>query len=335
MEHTRTQITTQTSDAPVSTDVLSGDGPVYAELSHFGLLEFTGDDVQSFLQGQLSCDVNALQRNHAVYGSYNSPKGRMFASFLLWRQADGYMMQLPRSLCLPVSKRLSMYVLRSRVKIEDKSAALTLLGVTGDGAELALQQTFKTVPSSPLTITTSDTVQVLRLDDTRFELIMAFADAQRVQGALANEARAISEAVWDRTNLHAGVPYITPATQDQFVPQMVNIDLIGGVSFNKGCYPGQEIVARMHYLGKLKQRMYLANIDSDAAPQPGDKLYSPETGDQAAGMIVNAAPAAGRGHDVLAVMPIADAISGKVRWSSLAGPPLTLLPLPYPVTAAP
>ncbi len=120
-----------------------------------------------------------------------------------------------------------------------------------------------------------------------------------------------------------------PATQDQFVPQMANLDVINGVSFDKGCYPGQEIVARMHYLGKLKQRMYLANIAGDDVPQPGDKLYSPDTGEQATGLVMNVAPAPHGGHDVLAVIHIASFRGGDVRLKSPAGKRLKFMVLPY------
>jgi folate-binding Fe-S cluster repair protein YgfZ len=119
------------------------------------------------------------------------------------------------------------------------------------------------------------------------------------------------------------------------VPQMANLDLIGGVSFNKGCYPGQEIVARMHYLGRLKQRMYLARIMSDEAPLPGDKLYSAEFGDQACGIIVNAAPATGGGYDVLASIQIGSASGGKVHCKSADGALLQIHDLPYGIDHAP
>jgi len=124
---------------------------------------------------------------------------------------------------------------------------------------------------------------------------------------------------------------ITPATQEQFVPQMVNMDLIGGLSYSKGCYPGQEIVARMHFLGRLKQRTYLAHLGA-GEPVPGDKLYSADLGGQASGMIVNAAPAPGGGYDALAAMQIASAAAGTMHWKTPDGPELKLLPLPYEVT---
>ncbi|MBI2289829.1 MAG: folate-binding protein YgfZ, partial [Betaproteobacteria bacterium] len=143
------------------------------------------------------------------------------------------------------------------------------------------------------------------------------------------DAAPVGPAVWDWLDIRAGIPFITPATQDQFVPQMANLDAIGGVSFNKGCYPGQEIVARMHYLGRLKQRMYLASVAADEAPQPGDKLYSADTGEQSCGMIVNAAAAPDGGFDMLAVMQIESAQRGEVHWKSPDGPRLKFSDLPY------
>ena len=113
---------------------------------------------------------------------------------------------------------------------------------------------------------------------------------------------------------------------------MANFELIGGVNFKKGCYPGQEIVARMQYLGKLKRRMYLAHIDSGTAPQPGDELFSADMEGQASGMIANAAPAPGGGYDALAVIQTSSRESQTVHWKSLQGEALQFLPLPYPLS---
>ena len=136
---------------------------------------------------------------------------------------------------------------------------------------------------------------------------------------------------WDWLSIRAGIPFILPATQEQFVPQMVNFELIDGVSFKKGCYPGQEIVARMQYLGKLKRRMYLAHIDGNEAPQPGDELFSADMEGQASGMIVNAALAPDSGYDVLAVVQTSSQETQTVHWKSLQGAALEFLSLPYPL----
>jgi len=302
-----------------------------AALTHFGLLQFTGADAAAFLQGQLSCDVNALQPGHAVYGSYNTPKGRMLASFLLWRDDTGFTMQLPRSVCEATRRRLSMYVLRSKVTVRDASNDYVLLGAAGTDATLVLASLITDPPAAALTIAAAPGTRLLRLDSSRVLIVVDREHGHALTEALTAQLHPLSTDLWDWTDIRAGIPYVTPATQDQFVPQMANLDLINGVSFTKGCYPGQEIVARMHYLGKLKQRMYLAAAPDDELPQPGDKLYGPDTGEQATGMIVNAA----RGPDgrpaALAVMHIESFKRGEVHLKAPAGPRLEFMDLPYSI----
>ncbi len=300
-------------------------------LSQFGLLQFAGPDAQSFLHAQLSCDVTSLQPGQARYGSYNTPKGRMLASFLLWRTDIGFHMQLPRDLRVSILKRVSMFILRARVQATDVSDDRVMIGIAGEQAEPAVRPLFAQIPVAPLTLTTTDDASLLRLEADRFQIIATPARAQELKAALARTLPAAEPSSWDRLDIRAGIPFVTPPTQEQFVPQMANLDLIGGVSFTKGCYPGQEIVARMHYLGRLKQRMYLANVPGSAAPKPGDKLFSTQTGDQSSGMIVNAAPAPDGGHDVLAVIQIESAQRADVHWRSPDGPRLELMELPYRV----
>jgi hypothetical protein len=298
-------------------------------LTHFGLLQFAGADAQTFLQGQLSCDLNSLLPGQAVYGSYSTPKGRMLASFLLWRDDSGYCMQLPRSLCESTRRRLSMYVLRSKLTIKDASDEVDLFGTIGSDAAAKLASLVDNVPVDENTLVAVPGGHLVRLDKGRLLLAVARESTHLIRDHLMSTLPAITEDTWDLANICAGIPYITPATQDQFVPQMANLDLIDGVSFTKGCYPGQEIVARMHYLGRLKQRMYLAK--SPAIAQPGDKLYSPVTGEQSTGMIVNAAPSDGNSHTVLAVIHIESFKSGDIHIGSLTGPRLEFMDLPYPV----
>ncbi len=302
-------------------------------IGHTSLLRFSGADAQLFLQGQLSCDVAALQPLRATNGSYNTPKGRMLASFILWRVGADYFMQLPRALCEPIRKRLSMYILRSKVQATDVSETFALMGVLGAGAEAALAAAGLAATSTPMTMAETGGALTLRLDASRFEVIAPAEQAAPLELLLKKEATTADTAAWDLAMIHAGVPVITPATQEEFVPQMANLDRIGGVSFTKGCYPGQEIVARMHYLGKLKQRMVLAHVDLADLPVAGDKLYSTELAEQAAGTVVNAAPAPGGGFDLLAVVQTSTLSTSGLHLGSLTGPALKLLPLPYPLEA--
>jgi hypothetical protein len=304
---------------------------ITSDLSRCGLIAITGDDAQGFLHAQLTSDVNALTLNRSQYSGYCTPKGRLLASFLLWRDEQGYFMDLPALLREPIQKRLSMYILRSKVKMRDASGDFACFGVAGEQAEANLNELLGEVPRAPHEVAYHDGITVIRLPDERFMVVVPRQNAPAIHQALASNARAITNRYWDWLGIRAGIPVITPATQEEFVPQMVNFDAIGAVSLNKGCYPGQEIVARMHYLGRLKQRMVLANIPTDEVPQPGDKLYSAELGEQASGSIVNAAASPDGGCDVLAVIQISSIAAGSVHWKSADGPVLTLLPVPYKI----
>jgi tRNA-modifying protein YgfZ len=300
-------------------------------LSDSGLIRFSGEDAPAFLHGQLSCDVNALTSNASTYGSYCTPKGRVLATFLLWRSEQRFFMQLPSSLREPIRKRLSMFVLRSRVRAEDVTEAFALFGLSGEGAPELLVHVFGEAPESVHEVKDRDGTVLIKLPVDRFEVAVPVEKAAAVAGKLRQQAAPAAPHEWDLLDIRAGIPVITPATQEEFVPQMVNLDLIGGVSYTKGCYPGQEIVARMHYLGRLKQRMYRARVESEMAPQLGGKLYSAETGEQSCGTIVNAAPAPEGGHEVLAVIQMTSAETGDVRWKALDGPLLEISSLPYPL----
>jgi tRNA-modifying protein YgfZ len=304
---------------------------LFRELPHTGLIRFSGEEARAFLHNQLSCDVAALTFGRSTYGAYCNPKGRVLASFLLWRSEQGLFMQLPSSLREPIQQQLSKFILRSKVKAENFADDPALIGVAGKDAAARLQQVLGAAPTAPHDVVHVDGTTIIRLPVDRYVIAVPSEQAPRLAEALGAADQAGPEH-WEWLIIRAGIPVILPATQEQFVPQMVNLDLIGGVSFQKGCYPGQEIVARMHYRGTLKQRMVLANVAVADRPQPGDKLYSPSFGEQASGAIVNAARSPESGHDVLAVVQIASAERGDIHWKSLDGPVLKLLPLPYQVT---
>ena len=300
-------------------------------LDRTGLIVFAGEDAQSFLQGQLSCDVEALTPDKSTYGSYCTPKGRALASFLLWRAGPDFLMQLPAALRESIQKRLSMFILRARVKPTDASAAFARFGLAGSEAAAVITTVFGDVPAAPLEVKAVDDATLIRLAADRFEIVVPSHKAALIHDALKRHAEEARPEIWEWLEIRAGIPWITPATREAFVPQMVNLDLIGGVSFSKGCYPGQEIVARAHYRGQVKQRTYLAHIETESAPQAGDKLYSADMGEQSSGTIVNAAPSPEGGHDALAAIQTSSAEAGDVRWKAPGGAPLVLLPLPYDV----
>jgi len=301
-------------------------------LTSQGLVEFRGEDAQAFLHSQLTCDVAALGLGRSTYGAYCTPKGRVLASFLLWRSEQGFFMQLPSALREPIQKQIAKYILRAKVKAADASGDWTIIGVAGKDAFTLVQRAAGQVPPNVHGVVFSPDAMIIRLPGERYEIVAAREKAPAIFPSLSSGAEKSDPESWEWLDIRAGIPTILPAIQEEFVPQMVNLDLIGGVSFEKGCYPGQEIVARMHYRGTLKSRMYLANIPGNDPPRPSEKLYSPGFGQQACGTIVNAAHSPEGGYDTLAVMQIASAEKGDVHWKSPDGPVLTILPLPYEVT---
>jgi folate-binding protein YgfZ len=303
-------------------------GSVLADLSSLAVLAFVGENSADFLQAQLSCEVKALAQDRCVYGSYNTPKGRMLASFLLWRRDGAYDMLLSRSVLEATHKRLQMFVLRAKVRITTPEPERVVMGAAGPAAETAIDAACGSVPRTPYEVAHAGATVVVRLPSDRFLLTSDVATAKRLWPVLAEKLTPVGTQWWEWLDIVNGVPLITAATQDQFVPQMVNLERLGGVSFNKGCYPGQEIVARTQYRGKLKRRMYLARVATEAA-QPGDAVFSEDLGEQAAGTIVNAAPTPDGGFDVLAVVQDESATASTVHLGSLSGPALEFRALPY------
>jgi tRNA-modifying protein YgfZ len=314
-----------TPDGPLRADLEAARSrSIVAPLAHLTTLRFAGEDAETFLQGQLSCDVSALSAA-ASYGAYCTPQGRMLASFLLWRGDSGFFIALATDIAAGVQQRLSRFVLRARVKIAP--GALALAGCSGPDAPAALLAAWKDVPAGRLeTRRGAGDEALIRLDESRFLLALATSGAEARIGELSSRLTRVASRAWEWLDVRRGIPWITSATQDRLVPQMANLERIGGVSFAKGCYTGQEVVARAQHRGTVKRRMFLASVNENAAA--GDELYAEDLGDQAAGVVVNAAPSPDGGTDLLAVAQAASRESSTVHLRSLAGPVLRFLPDP-------
>jgi len=289
-------------------------------LTDWALLRANGADAASFLQGQLTQDVAGLPSGEARLGGYCSPKGRLLASFVVWRMADDeFGLLCSADLADSVRKRLSMYVLRARCRVEHASdwavfGCTDSEGSDGPGAWQARQHGAHWLIGLP---------SVDRV--ARWLLVQPAA-------APIPERPALDLHAWRWLEVSSGVPRITAATSEQFVPQMINFELVGGVHFQKGCYPGQEVVARSQYRGTIKRRMHL--FATSGVVQPGQELYHSEDPAQPAGMVINAAELAGRGTRLLAEVKLAALDSGSLRVGGTDGPLLQPLPLPYPITDA-
>jgi len=308
------------------------DTAVACDLAPLGAIAVEGPDAATFLQGQLTNDVTLLRPGAAQRSAWCSPKGRVLADFLLRRSGEErFELLLPASLVEPVAKRLRMYVLRAKVRVADLGGGTVRLGLGGPAAAACIAGTIGVTPPV-LHSTAVEGATLIVLAENRFVLLAAPDAAPALWDTLAARARPGGFACWQWLTVRAGVPVVTPATQDAFIPQMLNLDALGALAFNKGCYTGQEIVARTQYLGRLKERLALAHVDAPPAAA-GTRLFASAFGEQPCGTVINAAPAPAGGADLLAVAQTA-ALGDALRLSAQDGPPLSLLTLPYAVPAA-
>ncbi|MCW9023992.1 MAG: folate-binding protein YgfZ [Gammaproteobacteria bacterium] len=308
---------------------------IIADLSHFSLIKVSGEEAMDFLQNQFSNDIKDVTEQQSQLSAYCSPKGRILASFRIFKQADDYYLELSADLLEPTLKRLRMFVMRSKVVLDDVSNDWARIGLAGQQAESLLQPHFSTIPAEPHQSVSEKGASLIRLagDIPRFEIHGMPSTLITIWSDLQSQAQTAGRAVWDWFDIKAGIPVINAKTVEAFVPQMVNFSTIGGVSFTKGCYPGQEVVARMHYLGKLKRRMYLAHVESDSPPDAGMELYTQTDADgepQSCGKIVQAQPSPAGGFDLLAVLQIAHA-TNPIQLGE-TGPEITISDDPYPVS---
>lgn len=310
------------------------DGTILADLSHNALLAVTGDDAGPFLHGQFTNDVAALPEGGAQWNGWCSPKGRLLATFLLVRRAGAYLMLIPGDIAEPIAKRLRMFVLRSKVKIDDASGSYARVGLAGKTAAVLVARHWGFTPD-PMRSVEKDGALCIALDAERFMILADPAHASPLWERLALTATPAGADPWEWSLIHAGIPTVDAQTQDQFVPQMANFERVGGVSFKKGCYPGQEIVARTQYRGILKRRMALAHLPGTSRPIAGQSVFSASFGDQPAGTIARVAPAPGGGFDLLVVAQIEALAQGDLRWNAPDGAPLEIRVRLAPLETAP
>lgn len=302
-----------------------------ADLTHLGLIAVTGPDAMAFLQGQLTNDVRELSARHTQLSGYCSPKGRMLASFRVFRIGETIYLQLPHHGVDALVQRLRMFLLRSKATVEKAGDDLVAIGIAGECAEGLLREHFAALPAQAGAMACSAELVAIRVPGPvpRFEILGPAPAMTSLWDQLATGATVVNPPYWALLDIRAGIPSVFPETADAFVPQMANMQLIDGVSFTKGCYAGQEVVARMQYLGKLKRRMYLAEVSTDTPPRPGDELHADGSrSEQAGGRVVDARRNADGRYELLAVVEIAAAETGEVRLGP-HGPILAFKAPPY------
>ena len=312
-------------------------GNIIADLSHFAVLRIHGADAQNFLQGQLTNDIRLVDKTRAQLSAYCNAKGRMFAIFLIFQGSDEtYYLQLPSALAEPTLKRLRMFVMRSKVNLDINNGDSRRIGLSGPNVESFVSDLLGKTPEKVYDVLTIDDITILRLpgEQSRFELIAPVTSLVSIWQTLSGKAMPVGAGPWTWLDIKAGIPVILPGTVEEFVPQMANLDLVNGVSFSKGCYPGQEIVARMHYLGRLKQRMFRAHVDCSTAPPPGTPIYAPDLPDQSTGHVLVAEAAPEGGVDLLAVVHLTSQAGGVMNLGESDGAKLAIKELPYTLNSS-
>jgi folate-binding protein YgfZ len=236
-------------------------------------IKVEGDDRVHFLQGQLTQDINLISQNKALYAGFCNPKGRMLAFMLCYLNHESIHIQIDSSVQEFILQKLKMYILRAKVSLKLANDTFTCIGFVGSKALLTKKIQ---PPKNYLDIIQSDDIMIMRLgkDDDRYQLMGETSKVNKFMKLNFSEYSAMSFDNWNNLNILDGIPDIYPPTQNAFIPQSLNMDLIEGINFKKGCYTGQEIIARTHYLGKVKRRMYRAFLKSRVDLNPGNLVLN-------------------------------------------------------------
>lgn len=311
------------SEPTHTTDTITGGA---LRLADWGVMRAQGEEAARFLHGQLTQDIALQPPEQARLAGYCSAKGRLLATLLVLKNTgDELLLALPAELLTPTLKRLSMFVLRAKCKLSDASADWTLWGLAGPAASAWLGTA---VPAEVWGVTRIGVALVVKLPEASGGLAR-YALLQPAQ-APAPALPALAEADWQWLEVQAGLAWVRGTTVEQFVPQMLNLELLGGVNFQKGCYPGQEVVARSQYRGTVKRRTLMFAAEGAAQAAVGQELFHSADPAQPAGLV---AAAARRGDQtlLLAEVKLAALEAGSLHLGGAEGPVLSMRALPYPV----
>jgi len=308
---------------------LADDSDIICDLSHVSTVVIAGGDTNEFIQGQFTNDVNKVDDEHSQISAFCNNKGRMIANFRLFQSQQNYFLSMNSDLVEKSVSLLQKYILRAQVAIQDISEQLIHIGVSGSNAESLLSDFIGELNTSVDSISHNDNYIAIRVAGTtpRYEIFCSLEHAKILWESVSTKASVVNSSYWDYLDIENGLPYIDSNTSEEFVPQMANMELINGVSFEKGCYTGQEIVARTHYLGKQKRRTYRIKIVSDMTPKTGDRLTTDtSTENQYTGTLVTTYQTAENEYEALAVIQIKSAESENLKLNNAE---VTVLDLPY------
>ena len=311
--------------------LIAEDSNVICDLSHFSTVVVAGGDAAEFMQGQFTNDVDKVDDHHSQLSAFCNNKGRMVANFRLFRYQQNYFINMRQDLVDKSLEHLQNYILRAQVAIQDVSEQLVHIGISGKDAESIVGDFIENPGTDADSLSQNEDYIAIRAAGSvpRYEIFCSADKAMAFWQGVSEKASTVNSDYWDLLNIRSGIPFIDSNTSEEFVPQMANMELINGVSFEKGCYTGQEIVARTHYLGKQKRRTYHIGIDTDTKPKPGEQLATEtSTENQYTGTLVTVYQMAESAYEALAVIQIKAAEQEKLLMKN-ADAEVSLLKLPY------
>ncbi len=304
----------------------------YSPIAQQTILAIRGPEARAFLQGQATCDLETLTAERAIHGGLCNPQGRLYSSFLL--VADGtedIYLRLSRDILAATASALGKYIVFSRAELDQDADTPAVYGVWGPGSKEVLQLTTDETNPGYLSVSHNcgDTIVQMNEEGSRFECWIRDTENSALLQAIQS-SNVGSEEVWKHSSIKAGLAHIEAAIVDQFIPQMLNFDLTGHVSFTKGCYTGQEVVARLHYRGTAKRRAFPVEIPGyqGARDLSGEAIYSAESS-QSVGNIVNACNPPDGPVAALAVLTRKLVGATALHLGSPTGPELAISDPPY------
>jgi len=294
-------------------------------LVHQKVLSIAGPDTEKFLQGQLTCDVSEVFDRGSVLGAHCNIKGHMLSLFRIIKKADDQVwLRMHHEIFSSAADNLKKYMIFSKAEAEDVNAEVSGIGLIGPGAQALIEQLFEQSPTEDNSILSLSNGVVVRVPGNRYEIWMETPALVELINNLPDEVGLGSTDSWVLSEIDAAIPDLRAETQEAFIPQMTNFQAVGGVSFKKGCYTGQEIITRLQHRGQLKRPMYIAEVTATDQPQAGQQISSPDK--PKAGQVVIAAPCGENRYRLLAVVVKTLAEKGGLQIGDAA---LELAELPY------
>ena len=303
----------------------------FSPLDHFGSVSLTGPDAPKFLQGQITCDVNKVTQSQGQAGAYCTPKGNVIANFDLLTHADTLLLHMPLGMVETVQKAMAKYIVFSKAELLDSSNDWCRFAVWGDEAKECIKDAFGLAPDRQLSCTQDLGSLVWGTQSAASEFI-AYCRPEskaRVMALLEQRASLADVDVWEALQINQGLMYVTSDISDSYVPQMLNLQATGAIDFKKGCYTGQEIVARMQYLGKLKRHLFIGHINTSEALHIGQQIDASQR--KNVGRITSAAANGANAYTFTAVINRTEALGGELHLHELDNTAISLSPLPYEI----